>query len=615
MKKSFYLRFLALAACLAAIFSCEKGMEIKDNAPEEFYAVMSGSESDDEPTTKTVTVDGKKVLWCKGDKVSIFRGQNVYDVYVVKEGFSGKTTTTLVPVDDGSFNAGNETTFDANIAWYPYGNVAYSHFVRDEISSEPVHVLEVPIPDVQKYTANSFAPGAFPMVAVSSNKADNKLAFKNLFGIINIKLKSPKWYYKVKDITIKGNNNEPLSGDALVKCSYSGEPNVEFVEGSSKDYIKLDCGDGVELIPGEEEIEFWIALPYRNYENGLTVTMNFTSGKSLEKKTSAIEIKRSVMTPMTVLDVDTDDGELYIPDNSFKNELLALEIDGVKVDMDGDGFLTAKDAKAWNEYYKDKDVEFNVGYKFIKSLKGIEYFTSLTSLSSMGNELTSLDLSHNTALKKFNCRGNYELVIDLSKIPESLTWLDCSATATKELDLSKHTSLEYLNCEQNKMERLDVSNNTALKTLICSENNLTELDASKNVALEYLHCPSNKLTSLDLSKNPALTYLNCNYNNVSSINFGDKPALEELRCQYNQLKELDLSKFASLFLLDCGYNQMTTLDVSKTAIGSSKESMPLACRMESLKTLYLKTGWEIKYITVDRYKSFIHEDTDIKYKD
>jgi len=617
MKKSFYLRFLVLAACLAAMSSCEKGMEIKDNAPEEFYAVMPGSESDEEPATKTVTVDGKKVLWSEGDKVSIFRGQNVYDVYVVKEGFSGKTTTTLVPVDDESFNAGNETTFDANIAWYPYANVAYSHFERENISSEPVHVLEVPIPDVQKYTTNSFAPGAFPMVAVSSNKADNKLAFKNLFGIINIKLKSPKWYYKVKDIIIKGNNNERLSGEALVKCSYSGTPEVTFVEGSSKDYVKLDCAEGVELIPGEDEIEFWIALPYRKYENGLTVTMNFTSGKSLEKKTPAIEIKRSVMTPMTVLDVDTDDGELYIPDTNFKNALLSLEnAEGGKlVDMDGDGILTAKDAKAWNEYYKDKDVEFNVGIKFIKSLKGIEYFTSLTSLNCWGDEITSLDLSHNTALKKLSISANYNLVLDLSKVPTTLTWLDCSATATKELDLSKQTALEYLNCESNKMERLDVSNNTALKTLICCDNELTELDVSRNVALDYLNCATNKLTSLDISKNPALTYLNCNYNTISSINFGDSPALEELRCQSNQLKELDLSKFASLSLLDCGYNQMTTLDVSKTAIGSGKESMPLSCRMESLKTLYLKTGWQIKYITVDRFKSFIHENTVIEYKD
>ncbi len=571
--------------------------------------------SDSEPDTRTETKDRKHVLWCEGDKVSIFRGENINDEYVVKEGFGGKTTTKLVKVEDGGFNAGNETTFDANIAWYPYGNVAYSHSVKDEISSEPVHVLEVPVPEVQKYSAGTFGSGAFPMVAVSSNKADNNLVFKNLFGIINIKLKSPNWYYSVKDIILKGNNSEFLSGDALVKCSYSGIPAVEFVEGSSRDYVKLDCGDGVELIPGAEEKELWIALPYGKYEKGLTVTVNFKNGETWVKSTPAMEIKRSVMTPMSTIEMDTEKGELYIPDNSFKNTLLALEIDGVKVDMDGDGFLTAKDAKAWNEYYKDKDVEFNVGFKFIKSLKGIEYFTSLTSLNCMGDEITSLDLSHNTALKSLQISGNYELVLDFSKIPESLTWLNCSATSTKELDLSKHTALEYLNCESNKMERLDVSNNTALKTLICCENELTELDVSKNISLDYLNCATNKLTGLDISQNPALTYLNCNYNKVSSIKFVDSPVIEELRCQGNQLKELDLNKFASLSLLDCGNNQMTILDVSKTAIGSGKESMPLSCRMETLKTLYLKTGWEIKYITVDRYKSFIHEDTVIKFKD
>lgn len=257
-------------------------------------------------------------------------------------------------MEDGSFNAGSEVKFDANIAWYPYGNVAYSHFERAEISYEPVYSLEVPIPEVQKYSANTFAPGAFPMVAVSSDKADNKLPFKNLFGIINIKLKSPNWCYSIKDIVIKGNNNELLSGDAVVRCSNSGTPEVTFVEGRSNDYVKLDCGDGVELIPGEKEIEFWIALPPGNYDKGIAITVNFKSGKSLEKSTKPITIRRSVMTPMTILDVDTEDGELYIPDRSFKNALLDMRAaDGetkIVVDMDGDGLLTAKDAKAWNEY-------------------------------------------------------------------------------------------------------------------------------------------------------------------------------------------------------------------------------------------------------------------------
>lgn len=109
--------------------------------------------------------------------------------------------------------------------------------------------------------------------------------------------------------------------------------------------------------------------------------------------------------------------------------------------------------------------------------------------------------------------------------------------------------------------------------------------------------------------------MNCNNNIISSINFGDVHALEEFRYQSNQLSELNLSKLASLSLMGCNYNQITTLDVSMTAIGSGKESTPLSCQMESLKTLYLKIGWKIQYITMDRSPSFIHVNTIIEYKD
>lgn len=584
----------------------------------EFHAMMSDSDysSDAGQATKTLTNDGKRVLWCEGDKVSIFQGEDINDEYVVKEGFGGKTTTKLIKVEDDSFCAGSETTFDANIALYPYANVSYSHFEREDISSEPVFCLEVPIPSVQKYSTNTFGSGAFPMVAVSANKADNRLAFRNLFGLIKIQLKkNTNYYYCVKDIVVKGNNNERLSGDAVVKCSYSAAPEVVFADGASNDYVKLDCG--VELIPGDEIVEFWIALPYGQYEKGLTVVINFSNGEKQEKSTGPIEIARSVMTPMPVLDADSEKGELYIPDSNFKKMLLNMEIDGVKVDMDGDGFLTAKDAKAWNEHYKDQDVEFNLSSSSgIQSLRGIEYFTSLTSLIYVNSDVTNLDLSHNTALKTLVCSGdeyNRNLVIDISK-NINLTHLDCEYTAMKELDLSKHTALEYLDCGHNNMTRLDVSNNTTLKTLICYGNELTELDISKNAALTKLLCGTNKLTSLDMSKNTALTEVNCANNIITSISIGDNPALKELSCQDNQLADLNLSKCDKLHSLSCGGNQMKTLDVSMTAIGSGKSSYPLFCRMESLQTLYLLNGWKIRGINVDRSTQFIPENTEIKYK-
>ncbi len=611
MRRQTFFRLSILAICAAILLSCKKDgekIEISGSKVTVFYANIAepgAGEAVADAGTKTVTENGRDVLWVEGDKVSIFRGENINDEYAVKEGFGGKTTTTLVKVEDGSFRAGNETVFDANIAYYPYSNIAYN-------GSNGAHSLLVPIPDVQKYVPNSFGAGAFPMVAVSSDKADNKLPFRNLFGAIKLRIKSPNYCYKVKDITVKGNNNEKFSGEAVVKCSSAETPTVTFVDGKANDYVKLDCGDGVEILPGGEA-EFWIALPPATYEKGINVTVNLSNGESLQKNSEAqLAIERSVVTPMALLEVDTEYGELYFPDKHFRNALLSQS--EVKVDMDGDGFITAKDLKAWTEEYEGKDVEFIVGFNFIKSLKGIEYFKALTSLSCMGNEIETMDLSQNTALKKLNCRGNYNLVLDLSK-NTNITWLDYSATATKDLDLSKLTALEYLNCESNHLTKLDVSKNTSLKTLICCDNELTELDVSKNTALDYLNCATNKLSCLNISKNTALLYLNCNYNNVAKIEFGDSPVLEELRCQGNQLTELDLSKFSALSLLDCGYNQMTTLDVSTTAIGSGKESMPLSCRMESLKTLYLKTGWEIKYITVDRFKSFIHENTVIEYRD
>ena len=74
----------------------------------------------------------------------------------------------------------------------------------------------------------------------------------------------------------------------------------------------------------------------------------------------------------------------------------------------------------------------DVGYMFINSqgissLQGIEFFTELSNLYCEGNQLTSLDLSRNTAL----------------------TSLYCSSNRLTALDLSQNTALTSLYCHQN----------------------------------------------------------------------------------------------------------------------------------------------------------------------
>ena len=68
---------------------------------------------------------------------------------------------------------------------------------------------------------------------------------------------------------------------------------------------------------------------------------------------------------------------------------------------------------------------------------------------------------------------------------------------------------------------LDPSHNTQLKRLYCSSNSLSRLDVSKNTELMSLDCYDNTLSSLDVSKNTQLTGLYCSDNNFSTAALDD----------------------------------------------------------------------------------------------
>ena len=53
-------------------------------------------------------------------------------------------------------------------------------------------------------------------------------------------------------------------------------------------------------------------------------------------------------------------------------------------------------------------------------------------------------------------------------------------------------------CGNNNISSLNVDNNTALKFLTCYGNNLSSLNVDNNTALEYLDCDGNNLSSLNV---------------------------------------------------------------------------------------------------------------------
>ena len=202
----------------------------------------------------------------------------------------------------------------------------------------------------------------------------------------------------------------------------------------------------------------------------------------------------------------------------------------------------------------------------ITSLQGIEFFTELISLNCHNNQLTSLDVSNNTALKSLHCENNRLTSLDVSN-NTALTELDCDGNQLTSLDVSNNTELYSLHCSYNKLTSLDVSNNNALITFYCDNNKLTSLDVSNNSVLYHFYCGDNQLTSLNVSNNLSLKALGCENNQLTSLDVSNNTALHTLYCEHNQLTSLIVSNNTELKYLWCFYNQLTSLDVSnKTAL-------------------------------------------------
>ena len=218
----------------------------------------------------------------------------------------------------------------------------------------------------------------------------------------------------------------------------------------------------------------------------------------------------------------------------------------------------------------------------LTSLKGIEYFESLTLLYCDNNKLTSLDVSANTALTYLDCRycdltsldvsgctaltylncfGCDLTSLDVSNCKE-LVELDCMSCKLTSLKVDKNTKLKYLDCYNNQLEQLDISGCEELVELICDENQLTSLDVSNNTKLTYLNCYSNQLLSLDISGNASLVDVQCGDNPMERLDVSNCSALEELNCGGVPITSLDISNCTALTKLYCNYCSLVSLDIS-----------------------------------------------------
>lgn len=291
--------------------ACQQNLtDFQPEGDEVFYA-----EIDNNDQYRTILDENYNVLWTEGDQISIFKKSAVNSKYEVSSAAVGKTSGRFTNVSTGNddFTAGGE--LDQNVAFYPYQDQLSVLKVNNTAPTTRFEIQGVVLPEVQEYVPNSFAPGAFPMAAVSMN---NELTFKNICGGVKLQLKGTQ---KVTSIKLTGKNNEKLSGLAVVTAYADDKTPAITMTSESKKTVSLNCGAGVQLVD-KTATEFILSLPPVLFEKGFTVVVSTADDKNYtvetDKANTVLRSSLLIMPVFTLGDVpgdDTDD-ELVVPVHS-----------------------------------------------------------------------------------------------------------------------------------------------------------------------------------------------------------------------------------------------------------------------------------------------------------
>lgn len=370
MKRHIILFALSLVLCGC---SSEQLGELQGRLTQKYFA------SFDNQSTKVFVDDQIHLRWNENDCISIFN--STYNAEYKFDGNTGDDNGTFSPIND-SYNTGND--IPSTYAIYPYMQTT-------SISTDGV--ITYVFPRVQAYAENTFGLGANAMVAVTESRTSKSLHFKNLCGYIVIQLYGEG---SVKQITVKGNNDERISGSSSISASFDSNPTISMI-GNEPDansrIVTLDCGEGVTLgSSAEASTAFWVCLPPTVFSKGLTITITDTEGRSMVKTISnSKELKRNVINHITPIQTSFESHDIEISCADFNN-------------------LESEDA---NTYLLKGQVSGNIelafGYFDIKDNTGSSYIYGCTNWNEYSDKINGGDIV-SVRGKFFNYNGKKEMM-------------------------------------------------------------------------------------------------------------------------------------------------------------------------------------------------------------
>ncbi len=280
------LHILAAVLCILAV-SC--GIKEQEEAIpsfggyEQFYATI---EQPAEAGTKTFTDNDLHVLWHEDDRVTIFNKFSYNQEYA----FTGETGD-----NSGGFS---KVSGDEFVTGFDLVNVYSVYPFQKSTKIDSDGKMTITLPAGQAWAERSFGRGANTMIAAA---ADNKLKFKNIGGLLVLKLYGAG--VQVSSVTLKGNAGELIAGKASVTMAVDGYPEVEMQEGT--DAITVSCESPVALGSSEAYYtEFWFVIPPVDFTKGFTITVTGADGGTFEKSTDkSVTIGRNHISRMAPIEV------------------------------------------------------------------------------------------------------------------------------------------------------------------------------------------------------------------------------------------------------------------------------------------------------------------------
>lgn len=259
--------------------------------------------------------------------------------------------------------------------------------------------------------------------------------------------------------------------------------------------------------------------------------------------------------------VTTLDNTIHFADKVLERRLLAMT--EPKIDADGDGKITFEEAAAVKELQLGFDLKPESTVDCVTDITGLEYFTSLETLSLKFNKVSDIKpIECISTLKVLILGENPISSINLDKLGE-LTDLRLYGTNISDIDLTKTPKLESLYLQRTNVSKVDLTPLQSLDQALLNKcSSLTEIKASNLPSITRIDAVECNLKSFEISDCPSLRELHLNSNKLTSIKMTNLAMLMRLNVYDNQLTSIDVSNLPFLMWLFVYDNQLTSIDLS-----------------------------------------------------